>query len=412
VNKPTLSKVVCILFVFCTATAIPSPAQVLTTLHSFGGGDGANPRAGLLQATDGNFYGTTRYGGAGGCGDGCGTVFKITPNGTLTTLHSFNGSDGAYPYAELIQAGDGNFYGTAIYGGAYNYGTVFGMLPDGYLVTLYSFCSKANCADGADPSGLLQASDGNFYGTTSAGGAKSGNCSGGGCGTVFKITPNGLTTLHSFNYYDDGAGPDGLLQASDGNFYGTTAYGGGRDNGTVFQITPDGTLTTLHDFSWDDGVGPDGLLQARDGNLYGTAIYGGAYNQYYCSLYCGTVFRMSPSGGFFAVLHSFNGTDGANPYSGLVQARDGNFYGTTSAGGASGNCNGGGCGTVFKITPDGTLTTLHNFGGSDGAGPYGALIQASDGNFYGTTFGGGAYNGGTVFRLVTVRTCIVCPSAE
>ncbi len=227
-RKFRLLKMVCIAVVFCAATAIASPAQILTTLHSFGGGDGAYPYAGLVQASDRNFYGTTRDGGASGnCIDKCGTVFKITPNGTLTTLHSFGGGDGAYPEAGLVQASDGNFYGTTEFGGVNNYGTVFKITPNGTLTTLHSFGG----GDGAYPeAGLVQASDGNFYGTTTRGGANY-------YGTVFRITPDGtLTTLHNFGY-GDGAYPyAGLVQASDGNFYGTTLNGGAYGDGTVFRL--------------------------------------------------------------------------------------------------------------------------------------------------------------------------------
>jgi uncharacterized repeat protein (TIGR03803 family) len=404
-----LSKVICILFVFCGATAIASPAQVFTIIHNFVGfpSDGQWPYAGLLQASDGNFYGTTSGGGAYG-GYEYGTVFKITPSGTLTVLHSFNSADGDNPLAGLVQGSDGNFYGTTYYGGANEHGTVFKITPDGTPTTLYSFCSQSRCSDGSQPhAGLVQGRDGNFYGTTEGGGILNNEC--GGCGTVFQITPSGaLTTLYSFcsqsNCTDGYILLAGLVQGTDGNFYGTTTYGGANgDWGTVFKITLSGTLTTLHSFSGSDGVWPfAGLVQAGDGNFYGTTLGGGANGQ-------GTVFKITP-GGTVATLYSFcsqnNCSDGANPQAGLVQATDGNFYGTTYAGGPSDY------GTVFKITPNGTLVTLHSFGGGDGARPSGAVIQATDGNFYGTTSGGGANNDGTVFRLLNVRPCIVCASAE
>ena len=251
-KKPSLLKMVCVVLLLCAAMAIASPAQVLTTLHSFAGGDGASPLfAGLVQATDGNFYGTTVAGGAYNSG----TVFKISFSGTLTTLHSFNGADGAASYAGLVQATDGNFYGTTIAGGASNTGTVFKITPSGTLTTLYSFCSQANCADGTNPrAGLVQAIDGNFYGTTFGGGANDE-------GTVFKITPSGgLTTLYSFcgqaNCADGQHPLAGLIQATDGNFYGTTWYGGANDEGTIFKIPPSGALTTLHSFGYLDGGYP------------------------------------------------------------------------------------------------------------------------------------------------------------
>jgi uncharacterized repeat protein (TIGR03803 family) len=203
-------------------------AQTFTTLHSFDNTDGSNPN-GLVQATDRNLYGTTYLGGANaGCGYyyGCGTVFKISPNGTLTALHTFDGADGEYPAAGLVQATDGNFYGIVSAGGANGAGTVFKITSTGTLTTLYSFCSQGGCPDGELPeAALVQATDGNLYGTSFGGGAN-------GSGTVFEITPSGtLTTVYSFcaqSGCTDGSGPVGLVQANDGNLYGTTAYGGGQ----------------------------------------------------------------------------------------------------------------------------------------------------------------------------------------
>jgi uncharacterized repeat protein (TIGR03803 family) len=376
-------------------------AQTLTTLHSFDGTDGASPYAALVQATDGNLYGTTLYGGPNSCsypGIGtifsCGTVFKITPSGTLATLYSFCSqsgcTDGQFPDAGLIQATDGNFYGTTQLGGANGAGTVFKITPSGTLTTLHSFCSQS-CTDGGAPyAGLVQGTDGNFYGTTFGGIAN---------GTVFKITPSGtLTTIYTFCFGCTGANPyAGLVQATDGNFYGTTFFGGANGVGTVFEITPSGTLTTLYSFcpqsGCTDGANPyAALVQAANGDLYGTTEYGNS---------SGTVFEITPSGTLTS-LQAFNGPNGASPYAGLVQATDGNFYGTTEQGGAN-SCTLGsqdvGCGTIFKITPGGVLTTLHSFDGTDGEYPYAGLVQATDGNFYGTTSGGGANGDGTVFSL-------------
>ncbi len=371
-------------------------AQTFTTLHSFDGTDGKVPYAGLAQATDGNFYGTALEGGA----NSWGTVFQITPGGELTTLHSFDNTDGdgAYPYAGLIQATDGNFYGTTAAGGAGAYGnqgTIFKITPSGTLTTLYSFCSQSGCTDGRMPYGaLVQATDGNFYGTTTAGGASDD-------GTVFTITPSGvLTTLHTFDG-TDGAGPAGLIQATNGNFYGTTSSQGATPWGTVFEITPSGTLTTLHSFCSlsgcaDGGIPEAALVQGTDGNFYGTASNFGVNG-------AGTIFKITPSG-TLTTLYSFCSlsgcADGLNPEAALVQGTDGNLYGTTTAGGSG--CADG-CGTVFKITPSGVLTTLHSFDYADGANPVAGLVQATNGNFYGTTSEGGAYcsygSCGTVFSL-------------
>jgi uncharacterized repeat protein (TIGR03803 family) len=383
-----------------SATCFGSGLQAFTTLASFNGTDGDTPLAGLVQATNGNLYGTTWDGG------GYGTVFKITPSGTLTTLYSFcfeggTCTDGAEPYAGLVQATDGDLYGTTYGGGASNAGTIFKITSSGTLTTLYSFCSQGGCADGKNPfAGLVQASNGDLYGTTYSGGTR------GGGGTVFKITPSGtLTTLYSF-CSEEGCGENpfaGLVQASNGDLYGTTYSGGAYNAGTIFKITPSGTLTTLYSFCSEggcaDGESPSlgGLVQATNGDLYGTTYLGGAGGG-------GTVFRITVSG-TLTTLHSFCSeggdpcTDGANPYAGLVQATDGDLYGTTYGGGAVG------WGTVFKITPSGTLTTLHSFcseGGNactDGGTPNAGTVQATSGDLYGTTSRGGADEIGTVFSL-------------
>jgi uncharacterized repeat protein (TIGR03803 family) len=392
----------CVFFLLCAATAIASPAQTFKTLVKFNQTNGANAFAPVVQGTDGNFYGTTYTGGAN-CTGGCGTVFRMTSSGTLTTLHSFcaqqNCRDGAGPIAGLVLGKDGNFYGTTGYGGNNNCilggcGTVFKITPRGTLTKLYSFCAQTNCPDGAYPNGeLAQAADGNFYGTTFNGGIV-GNCTAysGGCGTIFKMTPAGhLTTLYKFcrkANCTDGAYPyAGLIQAADGNLYGTTANGGVNcDCGTVFKITPSGKLTTLHSFKATDGSNTyAGLVQATDGNFYGTTTVGGTGD--------GTVFKITPSGALTTLYNFCPGTycaDGVQP-SGLIQATDGNFYATNQFGGDL-TCNSPfGCGTVFKITPGGTLTTLHRFQGTDGDSPYpgSALVQGTDGNFYGTTQIGG-----------------------
>jgi len=369
-------------------------AQTFTTLHSFDGTDGSQVFPGLVQASNGNFYGATADGGAHSnkdCVANCGTVFKVTLAGKLTTLYSFCSqsgcSDGAEPQGTLVQDTNGNLYGTTFILGANNGGTVFKISPGGKLTTIYSFCSKSGCSDGSNPGAtLIQATDGDLYGTTLFGGSNA--CS---CGTVFKITPSGaLTTLHSFDS-TDGAGPEaGLVQATDGNFYGTTSGGGVHASGTVFKTTPGGKLTTLYSFcsqtNCTDGANPiAGLIQATDGNFYGTATQGGANGG-------GTVFKITPSGKL-TTLHTFDGTDGFNPEATLVLATDGNFYGTTCCGGADGD------GTIFKITPSGKLTTLHTFDGTDGEFTAQALVQDTNGKFYGTAPDGGAKGDGTVFSL-------------
>jgi uncharacterized repeat protein (TIGR03803 family) len=355
----------------------------------------------LFQGSDGNFYGTTYRGGLPACANGaassdpfvigCGTVFRITATGEETVLHSFAAgpTDGANPEI-LIQGSDGNFYGTTDVGGASNQGTVFRLTPQGVETILYSF---AGGSDGAGAQGLVQGSDGNFYGTTGSGGANN-------AGTVFRLTPGGVETiLYSFTGTSyagpDGANPVGqLVQGSDGNFYGVTALGGlpspvvnnTTTCGTVFKVTPEGIETILHRFSGPDGQFPQaGLIRGGDGNFYGTTS--GANTTF------GTVFRITPEG-VETTLYTFSGTDGASPLAGLTQGSDGNFYGTTSGGGQNEG------GTMFQLTPADAVTVLYSFPNSSQPGPDTNLVQGSDGNLYGATFYGGAHGEGYFFRLV------------
>jgi uncharacterized repeat protein (TIGR03803 family) len=333
---------------------------------------------------------------------------------TLTTLALFDEFDGSGPYtAPLVQGADGNFYGTTTYGGANcvsggGCGTVFKITPEGTLTTVYSFCAQSGCTDGIYPyAGLVQGTDGNFYGTTTQGGAS------GHDGTVFKITPAGtLTTLYSFcaqvNCADGGYPFGGLVQASDGNFYGTTFSGGVGDAqycnggcGTVFKITPKGALKTLHSFEGYDieGSGPSAAL-VQGGN---GNFYGTTTNggaYNACALGCGTVFEIT-SKGALKTLHSFAGypSDGAAPYASLVRGADGTFYGTTANGGA------GDDGTIFEVTAAGVATTYSfctQANCTDGGDPEGGLVRATDGSFYGTAIRGGVYGAGSIFKITTV----------
>ena len=303
-----------------------SPTGALTTLHRFDFTDGEYPFDTLVQAANGNFYGTTGEGGPYDCGTPCGTIFSITLSGTLTMLHSFDGTDGYYPWGGLVQAINGDFYGTTVYGGANSScaggcGTVFKMTPQGVLTTLYSFCSQANCADGEYPyAGLVQATDGNFYGTTYAGAN--------GGGTVFKISQSGsLTTLYTFcsqtNCADGETPYDGLVQGNDGNFYGTTSQGAVNNGGTIFKVTPGGALTTLYSFCSqancaDGSRSIGGLIQATSGLLYGTTSSGGTGSD-------GTVFSLSVGLRPFVKTSPTSGNVGA-----AVIILGNNLIGTTS----------------------------------------------------------------------------------
>jgi uncharacterized repeat protein (TIGR03803 family) len=449
-RKLSLEKIACIAVTFWVLGGVAAFAQTFTSIASFEGTNGANPSYGsLVQGANGNFYGTTEFGGAhGGPSDNRGgAIFEVTPAGVLTTLYSFCAKtkchDGQIPYGGLTQTANGDFYGTTAAGGTNansgctagegcctvgeGCGTLFEFSPEGKLTTLYSFCGQTNCADGAEPEGtLVQGYNGDFYGTTFGGGANvNESVCPGGCGTVFKVTPKGeLSTLYSFcSEADcaDGALPvASLIQAADGSLYGTTEFGGfgvGSAEscyfigcGTVFKITPGGTLTTMHLFGFTDGALPyAGLVQASNGDFYGTTRYGGtnciAPSEYFPE--CGTVFEITPTG-TLTTLHSFCAEltldetvclDGSVPTAPLIQATDGNFYGTTSSGGDNdnGGCFAFGCGTLFQITTTGTLTTLHSFcaqQNSDGscvdADPGAPLLQATDGDLYGTAAYGGS----------------------
>lgn len=375
--------VAAIVFLTFAVAAVPAQAQTFTTLFNFNYMDGLNPRGQLVQASNGILYGTT----GGDLINSDGTIYEITPSGTLTTITNFGGTAGESPYAGVIQAANGDLYGTTLYGGSNGDGTVFEINSSGTMTTLHQF----DGTDGAESVGrLFQATNGEFYGTTQIGGADD-------YGTVFSMTSSGtLTTLHSFTGGADGANPyGGVVQGTDGNFYGTTEYGG-DGYGVVFKITPSGTLTTLYSFQFNDPNGglPHGeLVQGANGDFYGTT-YSYGVNE------AGTVYKITASG-TLTLVYTFcsqtNCTDGDLPFNGLIQGTDGNFYGTTEGGGDN-----GGYGTVFEITPSGTLTSLHSFNGTtDGSYPEGALVQDTNGTFYGTTVNGGTGRTGTVFSLST-----------
>ena len=347
-----------------------------TVIHSFHlGTDGTGPIAGVVRDSAGNLYGTTVSGGASGNG----TVYKIDATGHETVIHSFAaGTDGTNPYAGVVRDSAGNLYGTAYQGGALSIGTVYRIDVTGHE-TLYSFPAAPG---GTNPSygGLVGDSMGNLYGTTLYGGTS-------GLGTVYKIDATGHeTVIHSFHLGTDGTNPyAGVVRDSAGNLYGTTA-GGGPSFGTVYKIDPTGHETVLYSFAdGTDGANPyAGVILDSAGNLYGTTIYGGPS-------FLGTVYKIDPSG-HETVLHTFaGGTDGADPRAEVVLDSAGNLYGTTYLGGASG------LGTVYKIDATGHETVIHSFaGGTDGTNPYAGVVRDSAGNLYGTTAGGGASGLGTV----------------
>ena len=389
---------------FCTGlvSAVLPRAQAkdfgaLTTLYTFGSnaGDGALPSTALVQGNDGNFYGTT----AGDVSPG--TFFRVTPAGDLTTLHQFSATDGYLPAGALVQGSDGNFYGTTAgyssssgHGPNYN-GTIYRITPEGAVTVLYAFTGGD---DGRGALGLVQGSDGNFYGTTS--------------GTLFRVTPaGGFTTLYTATgaaaYSINGS----LVLGSDGNFYGTTGYGGASGDGTVFRFTPAGVVTTLHAFTGGkDGSAPlGGLVQAGTGAFYGTTSAGGKEGY-------GTIFKMTHAGALTTIYNFTGGADGESPESSLVRGSDGNFYGTTPYGTSEAYNTVFGsvaAGTVFQLTPADAFTTLYVFGTVSGDGNYPStpLVQGSDGSFYGTTTEGGTgYSPiGTIFKMTVLPTPTAAP---
>jgi uncharacterized repeat protein (TIGR03803 family) len=380
-------------------------------LYTFkGGSDGSGPVASLIMDAAGNLYGTTVGGGGTGCdGGGCGTVFRVAPDGAETVLYSFaGGKDGADPEAALIMDGAGNFYGTTSGGGTggcegYGCGTVFRLAPDGTETVLHTFCKKSGCTDGSTPTaGLIMDKSGNLYGTTAGSGGT--GCYGGGCGTVFRLAPDGTeTVLYAFQGGSDGGNPyAGLITDKSGNLYGTTEYGGTGgiiSAGTAFEVTPDGQEKVLWDFcsqqSCDDGEFPvAGLIRDKAGNFYGTTAWGGPVE--------GNAFKLAPDG-TLTTLHGFTDVpDGANPSAGLVMDKTGNLYGTTEAGGKKCGNYGSSCGIVFKIAPDGTETVLHAFSKRKGDGilPQAGLVKDGKGNLYGTTPRLTWHSGGgTIFEI-------------
>ena len=382
------ARLLALVFTASLALLPTARTQTLTTLHTFtqgtgadGVSDGFGPSS-LIRSRDGKFYGATGN-----------TIFQFTPEGSLTTLYTFNGVNPNDRANSLVEGNDGKFYGVSTFGNGNaattGNGTIFSVTTNGVFTLLYEFTGGD---DGAAPNRLILGSDGNFYGLTEASLTEG--------GTVFQLTPAGnLTTLHTFTGSQNGVEPSSLLQGSDGNFYGTTSSGGSTGSGTVFLLTPSGQMTTLYSFTGGpDGIGPSNLIQAKDGNLYGTTS--GYADGISSDVIYGTVFSITPAGAF-ATLCTLTSDDGAYPTA-LIQASDGNFYCTT---GGIYQIHGYSLSAIFSVTPAGQLTTLYQFTDTsyndeniDGTSAS-ALLQDTDGIFYGTAEAGGADAGGTIYRL-------------
>lgn len=414
-------------FLFCFVGAACAQSAKVTDVYQFTSFvNGQFPIGGLVQGSDGNFYGTTYEGGTTAINgnSGSGTVFKVTPSGVLTVLHSFHdgsvANDGINPESGLVEGSDGNFYGTTENGGSAGFGTVFKMTPGGQVTILHSFGDGSVVNDGQCPmSALVQTSDGSFYGTTSYGGstvdltkpAKSGS------GTVFKITPSGAEIiLHSFgdgSVTNDGLEPQAsLIQASDGNFYGTTEWGGKAGEGAAFRMTPAGQVTILHSFG-DGTVAYDGLnpetpvIQAKDGNLYGTTAAGGGDPIGITSGNVeGTIYRLSLDGQL-TILHSGDMGNVAI-YSALVQGSDGNFYGTAGNAVCKMNYSGEVSLVALYINPPDSAIAVPE-----------CLIQGTDGSYYGIAYcdgypyddGYGYVNNGLIYKLTVTPPVGLPPAA-
>jgi uncharacterized repeat protein (TIGR03803 family) len=390
--KNSRSLTFALLFAFISLASC-AQAQTFTTLGNFVGFNGSTPFFGnLAQATNGNYYGAAGRGGKNGFGN----IFELTSAGKLNSIsvYSFCSlagcADGFNPWMAPILASDGNLYGTTVNGGnSSDAGTIYKLTVGGKLTTLHSFCPTQPCSDGVGPVGLVQASNGNFYGVAQNGGAYSD-------GTLFELTSTGqFRVLHNFCNQPGcttGSIPDtSPMQAANGNLYGTTALGGFHDGGVVYETTPAGSYKSLYNFcsqtNCADGSYPQAsLVQDAKGNLYGTTLNGGSYGY-------GTVFEITPSNQYI-VLHSFDGIDGQAPQSSPTLANDGNLYGTTTNGDNDGN--------IYQISPDGTYTSFHPFCNDSTCSVYDAaygLLQGTDGVFYGATADGGTHGDGVVYSF-------------
>jgi uncharacterized repeat protein (TIGR03803 family) len=384
------------LFAATLVLAFPgvASAATFTVLHSFSGPDGETPAAPLIQGADGFIYGVAAHGGNFTVlpPDGGGTVFRMDASGTVTTLHTFAGPEGAWP-TSLIQGRDGFFYGTANYGGQEGIssllpggGTIFRMNPAGVVTVLHVF---PGWLGDRYPGPIVQGADGALYGTA---------LGGVGFGFVYRFDPTTgiLRHLHDF-VSSDGKFPAGpLFQGRDQSFYGTTRQGGQWNSGVVYKVDALGNFVLLHSLSpLYPGEGSEmkgGVIQASDGFFYGTTESG-----------YGSVFRMDAAGNF-TVLHRFDAyaSDGWRPVSGLIEGRDGFLYGTAPSGGRTPVVAPSPYGVVYRMDKSGGFTVLRTFSGPDGRRPLAALMQSVDGLLYGSTSLGGTSGLGVLFRMETV----------
>jgi uncharacterized repeat protein (TIGR03803 family) len=362
----------------------------LQVLHVFQSPGPVFPGSGVLRTADGSLYGTTSDGDALEGGNGWGTIYRIAPDGQITVLTVFSGAIGYYPTAGLVEGSDGGLYGSPRVGGPDGAWTSFFRITSAGDFT--NICSVSGGTNSFQPEyAMILARDGNFYGTTTYGGTaynESAGSSGGG--TLFRLTPAGDFTLLNSFVGTNGFQPVGrLMQSINGNIYGVTAFGGEDGLGTVFYISPAGDFHTLFSFIDTNQLAPQtGLLEARDGWLYGMAVDNGYAGH-------GAIYRISTNGDFTAIA-TLNGTNGRYPVGSLVQDDDGAFYGLAKLGGAFDG------GTAFRLTTNNEIEVIASFNGDTGQWPT-ELIRGGDRNIYGTTaVSGGPFGAGTVFRLAQV----------
>jgi uncharacterized repeat protein (TIGR03803 family) len=384
-HVPTVAALVAVVL------ALPASAAV-GTFHSFTGPEGETPAAALVQGTDGFLYGVAAHGGDFAVlpPDGGGTIFRTDGSGNITTLHAFDGLEGAVPTG-ILQGRDGAFYGTTTYGGAPGIssltpgnGTIFRLDANGVLTVLFVFPGGER---GFRPGPLMQGRDGALYGTAIGGQTLYARLP----GVVYRFDPSTgeYRILHTF-VISDGRDPTGkLFEAADGFFYGTTNEGGPWNSGVVYKVNAAGGFAVVHAFDVDEGANPKaGVFQASDGFFYGTLESAG---------YGGEVFRMDAAGNVEAVFEfGPYSTDGWRPVTNPIEGADGYLYGTTPRGGTSAS---GSYGVVYRLSKAGSLTVLHSFSGADGIQPWAAPVQARDGSLYGSTIVGGEYGLGTLFKL-------------
>ena len=374
--------------------------QTFEVVHDFDGTDGSSPSSALIEA-DGSLFGTTAIGGA----HNLGTIYRRESDGTVTALHHFDGAtDGSLPRGALLRGQDGDFYGVAARGGAFDFGTVYRMTPGGFFTVLHDLPAPEEVPILDNPEGflkfsapLIQVEDGRFYGVTFDGGNSTCDVSVVGCGTVFQMDSlgNTLTVLHTFAE-TDGANPTSIMQADDGDLWGTTNRGGAGNCGTIFRMTLAGAFTHVHDFAGTDGCNPWGsLLQASDGNLYGTVRNGGSGG--------GGIFRVTPAGAV-SLIAPFDPALLRCSDAALIEASDGDLYGTAQSSLT-------GLGSVFRATFAGGATVIHGFSGSDGSSPSAGLVEPEDGLLYGTAAGGGANGDGVIFRIELSSGPLFCPNS-